>query len=91
VYRADVVTSGRITPTMPLPAAVAPVNWAIAEKSAVNDVAVSVTAAAVGAGVGVAAGEGVALLLHAPATIAVIAIAARNLELDLMKLSPPAP
>jgi len=35
---------------MPLPAAVAPVNWAIAEKSAVNDVAVSVTAAAVGAG-----------------------------------------
>jgi len=61
VYRADVVTSGRITPTMPLPAAVAPVNWAIAEKVESNDVAVSVTAAAVGAGVGVAAGEGVAL------------------------------
>jgi hypothetical protein len=75
---------------MPLPAAVAPVNWAIAEKSDVNDVAVSVTAAAVGAALG-AAGEGVALLLHAPATIAVIAIAATNLELDLMKLSPPAP
>ncbi|MGD0408503.1 MAG: hypothetical protein ABSB34_05845 [Candidatus Limnocylindrales bacterium] len=48
--------------------------------------------AMVGAGVtGAVVGEGVALLLHAPTTIAVIAIAARNLELDLMKSSPPAP
>jgi hypothetical protein len=48
--------------------------------------------AGVGAGVtGTVVGEGVALLLHAPTTIAVIAIAARNLELDLMKSSPPAP
>jgi hypothetical protein len=81
------------------------VSWAMAEKLASNELTLS--PAALGAGVtavvgtvvgvtgtgvtGAVVGEGVALLLHAPTTIAVMAIAARNLELDLMKSSPPAP
>jgi hypothetical protein len=46
--------------------------------------------AAVGAAVGAIVGVA-AVLLHAPATIAVIAMTAKNLELDLMKCSPLAP
>ena len=36
-YRVDEVVSGRITPTMPFPAAVRPVNWDISEKLLLND------------------------------------------------------
>ena len=36
-YRVDDVVSGRITPTSPLPAAVSPFSWAIAEKLASKD------------------------------------------------------
>jgi hypothetical protein len=46
VYRADVVTSGRITPTMPDPAVVTLVSWAIAEKLASNELTLSPDAAA---------------------------------------------
>src|SRR5947209_16013601 len=40
-YRADEAVSGRRTPMLPLPDAASPVSWDIAEKSLVNEVAVS--------------------------------------------------
>jgi hypothetical protein len=91
---------------MPDPAVVTLVSWAIAVKAASNEVTLSgaalaaalagalATAAGVSVGALVRTGGGAVVAaapLHALATIAVMAIAAKNLELDLIKSSPPAP